>query len=140
MNGVTEGKNVQFTIPARGVVHALFENVADTAPEHTTKLVEEVARLSVWSPVVVLAQFAAGVVTVDVRAVQHWVQVAARPGVRLAGAGVITRSTLIRLAAQTVGLGTRVRGLGVSVNGFDDVAPALTWARGLVESPPEARR
>ena len=131
MFSVSGDKDVAFDMPAPRVLHAYFEGERATAPARTTRLVAEVERQSTYGPVVVLAHFAPNVRMVDVSAVQHWVQVAAKPNVRLAGAGVVTTSAMIRLAAQTLGLATRVRGMALQVAGFDDLAEALTWGRRL---------
>jgi hypothetical protein len=114
-------------MPAPGVLHVIFNEERDTAPERLEPVITEIERLSEHREVGLVGQFDPKVRAVDVRVVPQWISLVTRPGIRLVAACVVTDSPLIRLAAQTISLGTRLRGARFETAGFAELAEAMSW-------------
>ncbi len=130
--------SIFFSLPSPGVIWAKIERESDSTPERLATLVQTVESLSRYGLVSIVAEFGPTVRLIGAAAIQQWVALVSKPGVKLIAAAAVTESPLVRLAAQTVGLAGRVKGTPLSIRAFSAVPPALKWATAAAAGqPPE---
>lgn len=80
-------------------------------------------------PVVLVFDVQPGVRAVPIDVPTFWLGVTARRELQLSAMAIVSRVTLVRVAARGFALANIARGLDLAVDTFPDLEPALEWAR-----------
>lgn len=109
-----------------GLFLVTYRTAEELLPEAQAKLVAELEQACAAGPTIILFDVQPGVTRVDGSVPTFWLGVTER--LKLRGLAVVTKSTLVRMAANAFRLATVARGKTMRVAVFDDVEKAKTWA------------
>ncbi len=121
--------SVAFTEAAPGLFIVTYRAPEELEPEAQAALVSALERASLTAPPTILFDVGPGVARVSMTVPTFWLGVTDRLSFR--GLAVVTKSTLVRMAANGFRLATVARGKTMRVAVFETLDEAKAWAAQL---------
>lgn len=121
---------------APGVFLVRFPTVDHVVAKACTHLIAPLAEGAKRGRIVLLADPPAELRFVEPSMSTFWLEAFTRGGVNVAGIGIVTKSTAVRVVLSAIGTALRLKNIEVATRACDSVEIAIDWGRRI--APPRA--
>ena len=124
---------VNVTEASSRVFRVHYRMSSDLQADHQAGLVDAVRSAAARGPTAIVFVLEPGIRTVDVSIPTYWLGVTGREELKLRAMGVVSTSIGVVTAAKGFAIANVIRRIELEVRTFPIEAPALEWAKSVVE-------